>query len=223
MLGRMNGQPPSRDLSAMRQSYEFGGLSTADLAADWLTQLQAWLSDAAGAGLREPNAMVLATASPDGVPSARTVLLKALDARGLVLFTNRRSRKGRETHVNPVASLVFPWHELQRQVVVCGGVAPVDDSESDTYFATRGRGAQIGALASAQSQVISGRAVLDDARSALQAHHQPGTAIARPAHWGGLRVVPDSVEFWQGRPDRLHDRLRYRRAAEGWIVERLAP
>lgn len=207
----------------MRQSYERGGLDASDLAEDWLAQLRVWLADAVDAGLREPNAMVLATADADGRPSARTVLLKGLDARGLVLYTNRSSRKGTEIAANPAVSLVFPWIDLQRQVVVCGTAAPVDDAESDAYFASRPRGSQLGAAASPQSTVIPDRATLLDARAALDAAHPEGTAVPRPAHWGGLRVAPDSVEFWQGRPDRLHDRLRYRRDGGAWVVERLAP
>ncbi len=224
MLEAMADHPSTTRLQAMRRSYELGGLDEADLAADWVTQLQRWLQDAQDAGLTEPNAMVFATAGADGVPSARTVLLKGLDARGLVLYSNHGSRKGREAAANPQASLVFPWIDLQRQVVVCGPVERVDDAESDAYFASRPRGSQLGALASPQSTVIPTRDVLEENRAALDRRHPEGTPIPRPEHWGGLRVVPRTVEFWQGRPDRLHDRLRFRREdGDGWTVERLAP
>jgi pyridoxamine 5'-phosphate oxidase len=223
MLGAMPEHPTTSRLQTMRRSYELGGLSAADLAPDWLTQLQRWLGDAQAAGITEPNAMVFATATPDGVPSARTVLLKDVDERGLVLYTNHGSRKGREALANPVASLVFPWIDLQRQVVVCGTVQVVDGAEADNYFAGRPRGSQLGAIASPQSAVIADRASLEAARTALESRYPEGTAVPRPEHWGGLRVVPRSVEFWQGRLDRLHDRLRYRREGATWLVERLAP
>lgn len=222
----MPDRPGPEHLQEMRLSYELGGLQEADLAPDWTTQLLRWLADAQEAGLTEPNAMVFATASPDGIPSARTVLLKGVDARGFVLYTNLRSRKGTEALSHPVASLVFPWVDLQRQVVVVGTVQPVGAAESDAYFASRPRGSQLGALASPQSQVIPGRSVLEDARAELERTYPEGIPVPRPEHWGGLLVVPDTVEFWQGRPDRLHDRLRYRRAdhdGDSWTVERLAP
>ena len=210
-------------LQAMRRSYERGGLDEADLAADWLTQFQRWLGDAEAAGITEPNAMVFGTADAEGRPSARTVLLKGLDARGLTLYTNLGSRKGREALANPAASLVFPWVDLQRQVVVAGDVELTGDADSDDYFARRPRGSQLGAAASPQSQVIPDRDRLTTARAALETRYPEGTPVPRPEHWGGLRVVPRTVEFWQGRPDRLHDRLRYRRDGERWVVERLAP
>lgn len=207
--------------SEMRRSYRGGSLSESELAADWLTQLRRWLDEAARAGLPEPNAMVLATAGADGVPGGRTVLLKEADERGLAFFTNLRSRKGRELGENPRAALVFPWHAMKRQVVIDGLVEPLAPEESDAYFASRPRGARLGALASPQSQPIAGREELERRYAELDAAH-PGD-VPRPEWWGGLRVVPDAVEFWQGRPDRLHDRLRFRRAAEEWVVERLAP
>ena len=207
----------------MRRSYDRAGLDERDLAPTWLAQLERWLEEAVGAGVVEPNAMVLATADPQARPSARTVLLKAVDERGLTVFTNLESRKAREALANPYAALVIPWIELQRQVVVAGGVVPVGDAEADAYFATRPHGSKLGALASPQSRVIPSREVLERAREELARRFPPGTAVPRPAHWGGLRVVPDSVEFWQGRPDRLHDRLRFRREGEAWVVERLAP
>jgi len=207
----------------MRREYQAAGLAEADLAPTWVAQLRAWIAEAQAAGLLEINAMVLATASADGAPSARTVLLKGLDDRGLVLFTNLRSRKGREALANPRASLVLPWVDLGRQVVVCGTIAPVDDAESDAYFASRPRGAQLGAVASPQSEVVASRAALEEAWARAAAEHPDGTPVARPAHWGGLRVAPETVEFWQGRGDRLHDRLRYRREGERWRIERLAP
>lgn len=208
----------------MRRSYRGGSLSESELAADWLTQLRRWLDEAARAGLPEPNAMVLATAGADGVPGGRTVLLKEADERGLAFFTNLRSRKGRELGENARAALVFPWHAMKRQVVIDGWVEPLAPEESDAYFASRPRGARLGALASPQSQPIAGREELERRYAELDAAH-PGD-VPRPEWWGGLRVVPDAVEFWQGRPDRLHDRLRFRRAApeaEEWVVERLAP
>lgn len=214
-------------LQAMRRSYELGGLAEEDLAPDWLTQLRAWLTDAETAGLTEPNAMILATADTDGRPSARTVLLKGLDEDGLVLFTNHDSRKGREAAANPAVSLVFPWIDLQRQVVVTGDAERVPDAVADAYFARRPRGSQLGALASKQSSIITSRDDLTDVLDALQRTYPEGTPVPRPATWGGIRVRPRTVEFWQGRADRLHDRLRYHRIGGGptapWVVERLAP
>ena len=208
----------------MRRSYEQGGLAEGDLAPTWLEQLARWLADAEAAGLPEPNAMVLATADPEGRPSARTVLLKGLDERGLVLFTNLGSRKGREARATGHGAVVFPWIALQRQVVARGPLTEVDPAEADAYFASRPHGSRLGALASPQGRVIPGRAVLDERRAELEAQFPPGSAVPRPADWGGLRLQPETVEFWQGRPDRLHDRLHFRRAGDGgWVVERLAP
>ncbi len=211
------------DVAAMRRSYEQGGLDEDDLAPTWLAQFERWLEDAVRAELPEPNAMVLATADEHGGPSARTVLLKGLDARGFVCFTNLASRKGREARANPRAALVFGWVALQRQVVVAGAVEPVAAREADAYFASRPHGSQLGALASPQSRVIAGRVVLEHARDELERRHPEGTPVPRPEGWGGLRVVPATVEFWQGRADRLHDRLRFRRDGDGFVVERLAP
>jgi pyridoxamine 5'-phosphate oxidase len=207
-------------LAAMRRTYEEGGLAEGDLAPTWLEQFERWFGEAEDAALIEPNAMVLATAGPDGRPTARTVLLKGLDERGFVFYTNLASRKGGQLAANPWATLLFPWIPVRRQVAVEGAVQPVAPEEADAYWATRPLGSRIGALASPQSQVVASRAVLERAAAELaQGEPEP----PRPAGWSGFRVVPDAVEFWQGRPDRLHDRLRYRREGERWVVERLAP
>lgn len=210
-------------LADMRRSYELAGLDEGELAATWLQQFERWLADAVAAGLTEPNAMVLATADALGAPSARTVLLKAVDTRGFVLYTNFGSGKGTEARENPQAALTFPWIELQRQVCVTGRIEPVAREEADAYFASRPRGSQLGAHASPQSSVIDGRQPLERRLAELEATWADATSVPRPPHWGGLRVVPAAVEFWQGRPNRLHDRLRFRSADAGWLVERLAP
>lgn len=206
----------------MRREYGSAGLGETDLAGDWPAQFGRWLADAVAAGEPEPNAMVLATADQAGRPSARTVLLKRYDPGGFVCFTNLRSRKAREARANPYASLVFCWQRLHRQVVVCGAVSEVARAEVEAYFAERPRGAQLGAWASPQSRVLGSRRELEQAYADVSARFPD--RVPAPPHWGGLRVAPDSVEFWQGRPDRLHDRLRFRRAEGGaWVVERLAP
>lgn len=197
------------------------GLAETDLPPDWVTQFSRWFAEAVAAGLPEPNAMVLATADGSGRPSARTVLLKGYDERGFVFFTNYASRKGAELAANPYASVVFPWHPMQRQVVACGAVSRVDRAETEAYFATRPRGSRLGAWASPQSTVIPDRTALDTALASA-AQRFPDDVPA-PPHWGGLRLAPQTVEFWQGRGDRMHDRLRYRSTDSGWIVERLAP
>jgi pyridoxamine 5'-phosphate oxidase len=209
------------DLSTMRGEYVAEGLLEGDLAEDWPTQFGRWLAEAVAAGLTEPNAMVLATADAAGRPSARTVLLKGYDVRGFVFFTNYESRKGLELTGNPHGSLVFPWYQLHRQVLVSGPVERTSRAETEDYFAIRPRGAQLGAWASAQSQPIPDRAALEQAWEAA-AQRFPADVPA-PPHWGGYRLAPTSVEFWQGRVSRLHDRLRYRLAGDGWVIERLSP
>ena len=194
------------------------------IGPDWLSQFQQWLEDAVAAGLAEPTAMVLATADARARPSARMVLMKGLDERGFVFYSNRTSRKGADLAANARASLVFPWHAMRRQVIVDGDVKVLDEQSSDEYFASRPYGSQLGAHASRQSTVIASRAVLDAARSRAEASYPPGTRVPRPDQWGGWRVEPDTVEFWQGRSDRLHDRLRFRREqGEQWVLERLSP
>ncbi|MEO3772900.1 pyridoxamine 5'-phosphate oxidase [Micromonospora sp. B9E7] len=209
----------------MRNEYAADvGLTEADLAADWHSQFDRWFTDAVAFGLPEPNAMVVGTADPAGRPSGRTVLLKGYDPEGFVFFTNHLSRKGVETSANPYASLVFPWFPMQRQVVVAGRVAQVDRATSEAYFASRPRGSQLGAWASPQSQVVSGRSALEERYQEVTEQFAGEAEIPTPPHWGGLRVHPESVEFWQGRAGRLHDRIRFRRLDEGgWTVERLAP
>ncbi|WP_189080412.1 pyridoxamine 5'-phosphate oxidase [Mangrovihabitans endophyticus] len=207
----------------MRREYsERAGLREIDLAADPITQFDAWFAQARQAGLPEPNAMVVATATVAGRPSTRTVLLKAYDADGFVFFTNYESRKGREALANPSASLLFPWFAMQRQVIVTGTVERVSRAQTEVYFASRPRGSQLGAWASPQSQVVPDRAAVEDGLAAAEQRFADAD-VPVPPHWGGLRVVPEAVEFWQGRASRLHDRLRYRRGDGEWVVERLAP
>jgi pyridoxamine 5'-phosphate oxidase len=209
------------DLPQMAHDHGAEGLVEGDLAEDWPTQFGRWLAEAVAAGLSEPNAMVLATADAAGRPSARSVLLKGYDVRGFVFFSNYESRKGTELAANPYGSLVFPWYPLHRQVIVAGPVERTSRAETEDYFAIRPRGAQLGAWASAQSQPVPDRAALEGAW--LAAEQRFPDEVPAPPHWGGYRLAPTSIEFWQGRVNRMHDRLRYRLAGDAWIIERLSP
>jgi pyridoxamine 5'-phosphate oxidase len=206
----------------MRREYRQAGLTEGDVDPDPIVQFGRWFEDARGAGLLEPEAMTLATATLDGRPSARMVLLRGFDERGLVFYTNYDSRKGAELADNPRAALVLWWGELERQVRVEGRVERTSREESEAYFRSRPPGSRLSAAASPQSQVVAGRAVLEERVAQLAAGHPDGE-VPLPGFWGGYRVVPEVVELWQGRPNRLHDRLRYTRAGAGWRIERLAP
>ncbi|MFF1376576.1 pyridoxamine 5'-phosphate oxidase [Streptomyces sp. NPDC058308] len=211
----------------MREQYVTAGLAEADLPEGPMDQFALWFKEAAGPGaaVHEPNAMVVSTADAAGRPSSRTVLLKGFDERGFVFFTNYESRKSRELTVNPYVSLLFPWHAVARQVTVTGVAERVGREETVAYFRTRPHGSQLGAWASAQSSVLASRTELDRAYADLAARYPEGEQVPVPPHWGGFRVRPLTVEFWQGRADRLHDRLRYVRPESGgpWQVERLSP
>ena len=214
------------DLSRMRRDYATRGLREDDLAGTWVEQFDRWFADAVAAELPEPNAAVVATADADGAPDARIVLVKGYDEAGFVFATSYASAKGAQLAVNPRAALVFPWHALQRQVRVTGRVERVGEAASDDLWDPRPRGAQLAAAASVQSTTVDSRAELVERLRRLDAETPEDEKLPRPAVWGGYRVVPDSVEFWQGGADRLHDRLRFvRDDAEGggWFVQRLAP
>jgi pyridoxamine 5'-phosphate oxidase len=212
-------------LAAMRVDYRTGGFDICDLAPTWHEQLARWLAEAEAAGNPEPNAMVLATASPDGRPSSRTVLCKGLDERGVVFYTNHTSAKGHDLRSTRYASATFPWYAQHRQVHVRGAVELVSPAETQAYWATRPRGSQLGAWASAQSTPVRNRRVLDDALAGVQQRFADDEEVPLPGHWGGWRIQPEQVEFWQGRHDRMHDRLRFEvnGVDRTWKVVRLAP
>jgi pyridoxamine 5'-phosphate oxidase len=216
-----NTSPSGADIAALRKSYERAELDEAASDANPLQQFDKWLREAIAGQLPEPNAMTLATASADGRPSTRIVLIKGYDARGIVWYTNYDSRKGRELAANPHAALQFHWVELERVVRIEGRVELASTEESDAYYATRPLDSRLGAWASPQSQVIGSRAVL--VANAAKAAARHGLHPPRPPHWGGYRLVPEAWEFWQGRKSRLHDRLRYRQEGSAWVRERLAP
>jgi pyridoxamine 5'-phosphate oxidase len=209
-------------IADLRREYALARLDERDAAPDPIVMFSNWFAEALAAEVDEPNAMTLATASPDGVPSARIVLLKDVDPAGFVFFTDHRSRKADELEANPRAALVFHWRELERQVRVAGAVARVSREATETYFRSRPLGSRLGAWASEQSSVIESRAALEARLRELEARFADGEVPA-PPHWGGYRVAPGSIEFWQGRASRLHDRIRYTKRGDAWTIERLSP
>ncbi len=212
----------SATLSDLRKEYTLAGLDLTDVLPDPMAQFRRWFDAALSAGVPEPNAMHLSTVSADGRPDGRIVLIKDVSAAGFVFYTNYESRKGKELLGQPFAALTFFWPELERQIRIEGRVETVSDAESDAYFASRPRGSQIGAWVSHQSRIIASREVLEIRQRDLEAQFadQP---VPRPPYWGGFRLVPDGLEFWQGRPSRLHDRIQYRKAETDWVLERLSP
>ncbi len=214
--------PPSSSLADLRSEYMRAALDERDVTRNPFAQFALWFDAAVNARIQEPNAMTLATVSAGGQPAARVVLLKGVDERGFVFYTNRNSRKGRDLAAHPQAALVFLWIELERQVRIEGAVESVTDAEADAYFASRPRLSRISAWASPQSAPIADRQALERAFEDTNRRH-PGAEVPRPPHWGGYRVVPQMVEFWQGRTSRLHDRIAYLRDATGWRIARLAP
>jgi pyridoxamine 5'-phosphate oxidase len=210
-------------IADLRLDYKLQSLDFQDVDNNPLVQFQTWFDEALTSELREPNAMIIATASPDGVPNARVVLLKSLDDKGFVFYTNFESAKGKELDENPHIALVFNWLELERQVRIQGIVEKVSDEEANKYFQSRPKGSQIGAWASPQSNVIPNRNVLEINQLELEKKYANDTILPKPPHWGGYRVIPSAIEFWQGRSSRLHDRIRYKKIENDWVMERLAP
>jgi pyridoxamine 5'-phosphate oxidase len=211
-------------IADLRQNYTLAGLSETDVAAHPIQQFQVWFQQALEANLIEPNAMTLATATPDGKPTARIVLLKGFSEQGFIFYTNYESQKGQQLIANPYAALVFLWDKLERQVRIEGKVEQLQPKESEAYFHSRPRASQLGAWVSDQSRVIRDRELLEQKLTSLKTQYTEDTTIPLPPHWGGFRVVPNRIEFWQGRPNRLHDRLVYDLQTDGsWQIQRLAP
>lgn len=211
-----------KDLSQFREEYRRGELIESEVKSNPLQQFEVWIQDAINNLVSEPNAMSVATATPEGKPSIRVVLLKELTERGFVFFTNYNSRKGKEIYENPHAAIVFDWHTMERQVRIEGIIAKISEIDSDTYFNSRPEGSKIGAWVSPQSQVVKNRQELDELQIKTEQQFE-GKNIPRPPHWGGYILVPTKIEFWQGRPSRLHDRILYKLEGNKWIIERLAP
>ena len=210
------------DAASLRKEYTRSGLHETDMNPDPIVQFNEWFEETLAAGLHEPNAMIVATAAANGRPSARTVLLKGYDERGFVFYTNYEGRKARELDANPACALLFYWGELERQVRIEGCASRISNEESDAYFASRSRGSRLGTWASEQSRPVEDRRVLEERVRDLEAEYE-GRGVPRPPFWGGYRVAPDTIEFWQGRENRLHDRLVYSRVGDDWRIDRLQP